>query len=228
MLQDLDPVRSGGLLLIDKPLGISSFDIIRKLRRQTSWQKIGHAGTLDPLATGLMLMLFGSACKKASQLSGLDKWYEAEITLGANSATGDGEGPISAVSDRIPDLSAVNVACQQFVGTISQTPSQYSAIKIGGTEAYKLARAGKQVTMPSRQVTVYSIEIDNYAYPKLRIIAHVSSGTYIRTLAEDIGAGLAVGGYISALRRTRVGEYDIGQASQLAVVENQNLKFIEP
>ena len=205
-------VAPSGLLLIDKPAGITSFDIIRTLRRTTGVRKIGHAGTLDPAATGLMLMLFGSATKQASQLSGLEKTYVAEMTLGATSATGDREGELTMVSDRQPTQDEIEATLQRFVGEITQTPSQYSAIKVGGVRAYKLARAGKDVTMPPRQVTVYDIKLLEYSYPKVRFEAKVSSGTYIRTLAEDIGHNLNTGAYLSALRRTSVGAYRVDNA----------------
>ncbi len=213
-----------GLLLVDKPEGLSSFDIIRRLRQTTGFKKIGHAGTLDPLATGLMLMLFGPTCKKASEFSGLDKTYVAEITLGANSTTGDREGEKVVVSDAQPTREQIESVVKQFIGQITQTPSQYSAIKINGTEAYKLARAGKTVDMPSRQVVVHSITIDNYDYPIIQVTANVSSGTYIRSLAEDIGAVLGAGAYLSALRRTTIGAFDLDQAHQLDQVTRQTIE----
>jgi tRNA pseudouridine55 synthase len=218
----IEPV--SGLLLIDKPIGISSFDIIRALRRQTNIKKIGHAGTLDPLATGLMLLLFNKATKQAMSLTKADKTYEAEITLGKNSSTGDAEGELTEVSDRQPTRSEIDEVIKGFIGEITQTPSQYSAIKINGTEAYKLARAGKLVEMPSRQVTIHSLEIMSYDYPKLRIRTHVSSGTYIRSLAADLGVQLRVGGYLSSLRRTVVGDYNVTDAVQLADVTAENLE----
>lgn len=207
-----------GLLLVDKPLGITSFDVIRRLRRQTGVRKIGHAGTLDPLATGLMLVLFGGACKQAMSLTKLDKRYRAEITLGANSITGDGEGDKTVVSDHRPTKSEIETALEAFRGEITQTPSVYSAIKIDGQEAYKHARAGRSVEMPSRQVTVYELKLIAYDYPLVRLEAKVSSGTYIRSLAEDLGATLATGAYLSGLVRTEVGEYRLSDAASLETV----------
>lgn len=196
-----------GLLLLDKPYGITSFDVIRTLRRQTGVKKIGHAGTLDPMATGLMLMLFGRATKKAAHLSALDKTYVAEMTLGANSSTGDLEGELAQVSDRRPDQAAVGSALQSFIGKNLQVPSQYSAIKVNGVRAYKLARAGKTVVMPPRQVEIHSIKLLSYEYPVVRFEASVSSGTYIRSLAQDIGEKLGTGAHLSNLRRISVGPY---------------------
>lgn len=207
-----------GLLLIDKPKGITSFDIIRALRRQTGVRKIGHAGTLDPMATGLMLMLFGTTCKKATEFVGLDKTYEGQMTLGYISSTGDAEGALTGVSTRIPSDSEIEKAFASFVGEIRQTPSQYSAIKIGGVEAYKLARQGKKVHMPSRNIFIHRFELISYDYPHIVFRAHVSSGTYIRTLAEDVGEELKAGAYLSALRRTKVGDYTVEQSHQLADV----------
>jgi tRNA pseudouridine55 synthase len=204
-----------GLLLINKPTGISSFDVIRILRRTTGVRKIGHTGTLDPAASGLMLMLFGTACKKADQFSKLDKTYVAEVTLGANSTTGDREGELTRVSDRKPTLEEIEAAIKGFIGQITQTPSIYSAIKINGQEAYKLARKGQTPEMPSRQVTIHSIKVLSYEYPKLSLEVDCSSGTYIRTLAEDLGAKLDTGAYLSALERTGVGDYLIDQAIEL-------------
>jgi len=185
------------------------------LRRSTGVRKIGHAGTLDPLASGLMLILFGTACKQAERLTKLDKRYTAQITLGSNSSTGDGEGQMSTVSDRVPTKAEVEAALAHFTGEITQVPSAYSAIKINGKEAYKRARAGETVVMPSRVVTIHENVLIRYEYPVIEVESQVSSGTYIRTLAEDIGKMLATGGYLSGLIRTRVGEYKLADASHL-------------
>jgi tRNA pseudouridine55 synthase len=204
-----------GLLLVDKPVGISSFDVIRQLRRITHWRKIGHAGTLDPAASGLMLMLFGPACKQAQAYSKLDKRYRAEITLGKTSSTGDREGELTKVSDRVPTQAEVEAALAQLTGEIIQTPPAYSAIKIHGQEAYKRVRAGEVVDMPSRTVQVYENHLLAYAYPMVQLECRVSSGTYIRTLAADLGDLLQTGAYLSALKRTEVGEYSLVEAVQL-------------
>lgn len=204
-----------GLLLVNKPAGISSFDCIRRLRRTTGVKKIGHAGTLDPAATGLMLILFGSACKQASTFSKLDKTYVAQIELGKSSTTGDREGELIDVNDRVPSEDEIKRTLELFKGEIEQTPSKYSAIKIDGQEAYKRARRGEDVVMPSRKVTINSIELISYKYPYLEISTDVSSGTYIRSLAEDIGKELGTGAYLSALERTRVGEYDLKDSVDL-------------
>ena len=208
------------VLLIDKPAGMSSFGVVARVRRVLSERagrkvKVGHTGTLDPFATGLMIIVTGKECKNAGQYSKLDKIYEATINLGKSSSTGDPEGEITIVSDKQPDISEIQTAINQFVGEITQKPPIYSAIKINGQRAYKLARAGKTVDMPTRQVTVYSIEIIKYDYPELIIRTHVSSGTYIRTLAEDIGNVLGVGAYCSQLRRTKISKWGIYEAKTL-------------
>lgn len=204
-----------GLLLVNKPLGITSFDVIRQLRRSTGVRKIGHAGTLDPLATGLMLMLFGTACKKAELLTKLDKRYLAQIKLGEVSTTGDREGEITSVSHAAPTEEALLGALEAFTGPIRQVPSVYSAIKIDGKEAYKRARAGETVVIPGRDVTVYENKLLKYDYPAVSIDVKVSSGTYIRTLAQDIGEALGTGAYLTGLVRTEVGEYRLGDAVEL-------------
>lgn len=219
------PAVPSGLLLIDKPKGITSFDIIRQLRRQTSIRKIGHCGTLDPMATGLMLMVVGSATKQAMRLTKLDKAYEATIRLGATSTTQDAEGEISTLTvAAAPSGSDVRTVLRRYVGEITQTPSMYSAIKIDGQEAYKRARNGEAVVMPSRTVTVSNIELISYEYPDIVIRADVSSGTYIRSLAADIGAELVGGGYLTALRRTKVGAYQLSQAHSLDDISADTIK----
>jgi tRNA pseudouridine55 synthase len=204
-----------GLLLVDKPAGISSFDVIRHLRRTTGWKKIGHAGTLDPAATGLMLMLFGAACKQAASLTKLDKRYRAEVTLGQVSTTGDREGELTVVSDTVPSEAAVRLALEQMTGNITQVPPTYSAIKINGKEAYKRARAGEEVVMPARQVVVYEHRLLSYDYPRIDLEFKVSSGTYIRTLAADVGEKLGAGAYLSGLVRTEVGQWRLKEAVSL-------------
>lgn len=205
-----------GLLVINKPTGITSFDCIRKLRRTTGERKIGHTGTLDPMASGVMVLLFGSATKRAGDYSKLDKTYKAEVTLGATSSTGDAEGELSKVNDLVPTEAEISRALKSFEGQITQTPPVYSAIKIGGQEAYKRARRGEQVEMPQRQVMINSIKLTDYQYPVVKLEADVSSGTYIRTLAEDIGEVLGTGAHLSGLVRTRVGEFGLDTALDLS------------
>jgi tRNA pseudouridine55 synthase len=214
------------IILVDKPPGLSSFGVVARVRRQLSESaghkvKVGHCGTLDPFATGLLILLSGKFTRRAAEFSKLDKVYEASIFLGATSTTGDPEGeitPIVAKSLIKPSRAAIEKIFQKkFSGEITQTPPIYSAIKIGGERAYKLARQGQVPEMPPRTVTIYAIELLKYEYPRLEIRVHVSSGTYIRTLAEDIGRALGSGAYTTALRRIKIGKFDVAAAEPIEV-----------
>lgn len=210
-------MQEDSVLLIDKPSGMTSFGVVARVRRKLSQQlgkkaKVGHTGTLDPFATGLMIIVTGKECRNAGTYSKLDKVYEATIRLGQTSSTGDPEGEITEVSDVQPALDEVNEALTQFVGEIQQTPPIYSAIKINGKRAYKLAREGgtaDTIEMPVRTVTIFSLDLVEYTYPEIKIRVHVSSGTYIRTLAEDLGKVLGTGAYCTQLRRTKIADYSI-------------------
>lgn len=211
-----------GIVLIDKPIDWTSFDVVAKIRgilkKETGLKmpKVGHTGTLDPKATGLMIVVVGKYTKRAQEFSKMDKSYRAELILGATSSTDDSEGEITQKNDQIPSESDVEVALNKFVGDISQVPPAFSAIKIDGKRAYKLARDGKQVEIEPRKVTIYQISDIEYTYPKLSFEVSVSSGTYIRSIARDLGEELGVGAYLSGLRRTTVGKYDISQAIEVA------------
>jgi tRNA pseudouridine55 synthase len=211
-----------GMILVDKPAGITSFGVVARIRRQLSQQlgkkaKVGHTGTLDPFATGLMIIVTGKECRNAGNYSKLDKEYEATIQLGFNSTTGDPEGELTAVSTLVPTKDAVEAALTQFTGEITQRPPIFSAIKINGRRAYDLARKGEVVEMPERQVTVFALELLDYTYPAVKVRVHVSSGTYVRTLAEDIGKVLETGAYCSELRRTKVASYSVANAVTVEV-----------
>ncbi len=210
------------VLLIDKPAGITSFGVVARVRRRLSQElgkkaKVGHTGTLDPFATGLMIIVTGKECRNAGDYSKLDKVYEATIRLGETSSTGDPEGEITNTSEVEPTQDEVEAVLKPFIGEIKQRPPIYSAIKINGQRAYKLARKGETVEMPERTVTIYSLELLSYAYPDARIRVHVSSGTYIRTLAEDIGKVLGTGAYCSELRRTKIADWSVDDAESIAV-----------
>lgn len=205
------------VLLIDKPKEWTSFDVVGKVRsglRQQTGQKIkvGHAGTLDPLATGLLIVLVGKATKQQDSFMKQDKVYEVVMKLGQTSTTADEEGEKTTISDRQPELPEVQEAIARFIGDISQIPPDYSAIKVNGQRAYKLARAGKEVKIEPRNVTIYAIEQMEYEYPNIRFTTKVSSGTYIRSLVTDIGEALGTGAYMTDLRRTKIGKYDIQAA----------------
>ena|SRR5579864_5567234 len=224
-----------GILLVDKPEGWTSHDVVAKVRstlrqqvdskhlKATNYKlqtpKVGHTGTLDPAATGLLILVLGSYTKRAGEFSKLDKVYEAELTLGAVSSTGDKEGEITktgasgkGIGVSKPKIQEIEKVLRQFKGKIQQTPHVYSAIKIQGKKAYEMARKGQEVKLEPRQVTIYEITDVNYDYPKLKFTAKVSSGTYIRSLAEDIGESLGTGAYLSNLRRTEVGEFKVQNA----------------
>jgi tRNA pseudouridine55 synthase len=223
-----------GILLIDKPKGWTSHDVVAKVRnvlRTASPKsqvpspkiKVGHTGTLDPLATGLLVLVVGSYTKRASEFSKLDKTYEVGMKLGATSTTGDAEGTIQVTSMQVPSNKKVEAVIKQFVGEIAQAPPAYSAIKVGGQRAYKLARAGKEVQLEPRKVKIYEITDIEYAYPDIKFTAKVSSGTYIRSLVEDIGKKLGTGAYMTELNRTEVGLYKVKNA----VASNLNYELIK-
>ncbi len=213
-----------GIILIDKPAGMSSFGVVARVRRQLSQHyghkmKVGHTGTLDPFATGLMILVVGKECKNAQNYSKLDKTYEATIVLGKTSSTGDPEGEIVTASNKKVVQADVEKALEQFTGEITQTPPAFSAIKVDGQRAYKLARAGKQVDIPPRNVTIYSLQLLSYEYPILKIRTSVSSGTYIRTLAQDIGEALGAGAYCSELRRMSIDKHSVIDSATSFIIE---------
>ncbi len=208
------------IILVDKPAGISSFGVVAKVRgflrnRFGHKVKVGHTGTLDPFATGLLILLSGKMTKKSNEFLKFDKEYIADLKLGFKSSTGDPEGKIEKVNDRIPDAEEIDRILHTFIGEIEQTPPKYSAIKINGQRAYKLARKGVDFEMPVRKVKIYNMDVLEYEYPRLMIRCQVSSGTYIRTLAEDIGMKLGVGAYLTVLRRIKIGEYSVEKAKTL-------------
>ena len=244
------PDTEDAIILIDKPAGISSFGVVAKVRGALKQKfghkvKVGHTGTLDPFATGLLILLTGKMTKHSDEFLKKDKVYTAALKLGYTSTTGDPEGEIreypnaEAPEDTLsrsifgdgPNTERpspitmgarersekdVSLVLNRFIGTIEQTPPRFSAIKINGERAYKLARQGEDFELPSRKVEIYSIDILNYNYPELTLRVHCSSGTYIRTLAEDIGAKLGTGAYLTALRREKIADYRIQDALQLS------------
>lgn len=209
------------ILLVDKPTGMTSFGVVARVRRRLSEEagfkvKVGHTGTLDPFATGLMILVVGKGTKRAGEFSGMDKEYEAKVRLGAVSTTGDPEGEIENRDEKCGfDKKRLGETIASLVGEIEQTPPVFSAIKVGGVRAYKLARKGKEVKMPKRRVMIYELAVLDFAWPDLVLRAKVSSGTYIRSLAQDIGEKLGCGGYVVELRRTKVGEYSVEDAVKL-------------
>lgn len=210
-----------GILLVDKPATWTSFDVVNYVRRIVANHegkkpkncKVGHTGTLDPLATGLLVILVGKDyTRRATDLSKQDKVYDVTMRLGQTSTTGDEEGEKVPGTNDMPSEQAIVDALQAFTGDIMQTPPIYSAIKIDGQRAYKLAREGKAVTLEARPATVHSNTFVSYDYPLVRFTSHVSSGTYIRSLVEDLGTKLGTGAYMSGLRRTAIADFDVTNA----------------
>jgi tRNA pseudouridine55 synthase len=215
------------LILIDKEPGWTSFDVVSKIRstispkkskKRKSRIKVGHAGTLDPFATGLLIILIGQVTKNQEGFMKLNKEYYATLKLGHVSNTGDPEGEIRQIPEneyKRPTKEQILGAVKKFHGKIMQAPPAFSAIKIQGERAYTLARAGKEVNIKPRMVTVYTLKVIDYKWPLLKIKTEVSSGTYIRTLAEDLGKELNCGAYLTSLKRTKIGDYDIAKAEKV-------------
>ena len=206
----------GKMLLLDKPLHWTSFDVVRKLRGMLQIKKIGHAGTLDPLATGLLIVCTGKFTKKINEYMAKEKEYTGHITLGAvtptfdlESAPGDFKEYASLTKENILEIT------EKFTGDIEQLPPVYSAIKKDGVALYELARKGVEVKLEPRKVTIHSFEITSIDLPVVGFKVICSTGTYIRSLANDVGAALGCGGYLSSLRRTRIGEFDVENAIDL-------------
>lgn len=215
-----------GFLLIDKPEGITSHDVVDRLRRITGIRRIGHAGTLDPFATGLLLVGVGrGATKRLSEVMGKDKTYEAVATLGATSATQDRTGtvtPSPAPPAGWPSETAVREAMARFLGPQKQVPPMYSAKKVAGRKLYELAREGKEIERKPADVTIHAFDLVRYAPPSLSFRVRCSSGTYVRTLAHDLGHALGVGAYLASLRRTSIGDFLVENAAKLEAVTPQD------
>jgi len=222
----LDPMMdSEGILSIDKPAGMTSHDVVQRIRRLSGLRRVGHAGTLDPLATGVLLLCLGRATRLAEYLMHLDKEYEATVRLGQTTDTYDSEGSIvteKSYAHVTPDL--LSETLPQFQGDIQQKPPMYSAVKKGGQPLYKLARRGLEVERSYRTVTVYTLELLSYESPELRLRISCSSGTYIRSLAHDLGESLGCGGHVAALRRKSVGAFTDGDAIPLETLDSGNLR----
>lgn len=197
-----------GVLVVDKPVGPSSARVCAMVRRLTGGAKVGHAGTLDPLASGVLVCCLGSATKRIPELMAGEKVYEAEIDLSAFTETDDLEGAREEVAiGQAPSRDEVERACAGFVGRIMQAPPRFSAVKIGGERAYRMARAGDRVEPAARPVLVRGVEVAEYDWPRLSLGIVCGKGVYIRSLARDLGRALGTGGHLTALRRTRVGTY---------------------
>lgn len=214
-----------GFLLIDKPAGITSHDVVDQLRRITGIRKIGHAGTLDPFATGLLVVGVGrSATKRLGELVGADKIYEAVMVLGATSDTQDKTGKITTKPDPLlpEDSAAIQGAMDLLIGETEQVPPMYSAKKVKGRKLYELARAGQEVEREPVKITVHELEVTEYEPPRVSFRVRCSSGTYVRTLAHDLGQTLSTGAYLESLHRHAVGQFQVENAQRAEELTPEN------
>lgn len=212
-----------GIFVINKSPGMTSHDVVAKIKRLSGIKKVGHAGTLDPLAEGVLVVGVGrESTKKLGEIVEKEKEYVANIKLGVESTTDDEEGEKTQNEvNGVPTISDVKKVIQKFVGEIKQLPPRFSAVKIEGMRAYKRARRGEDFPLPPRCVEIKKIEILEYSWPLLRLRVTTGAGVYIRSLARDIGKELGSGGYLTALKRTRVGEFTLSQAQK---IEEEEMK----
>jgi len=216
-------VQYDGILLCDKPFGMTSHRVIDVLRKTIGQKKIGHTGTLDPRATGLLLICLGRATKISQFLGDMDKAYDADITLGIRSSTFDSEGLINEESpDPVPELSRLEIEniLSEFKGIIKQKVPVFSAVKVGGQKLYKLARKGKEVDPPEKEIEIKDIELKDINLPIISCRVVCSKGTYIRSLANDIGEKIGCGAYLSKLSRTRIGPFELKDALSLTEIKH--------
>ncbi|MCS7010151.1 MAG: tRNA pseudouridine(55) synthase TruB [Anaerolineales bacterium] len=206
-----------GVLVVDKPVGLTSHDVVEMIRKGTNIRRAGHTGTLDPRASGVLVILIGPAVRLSEFVSASDKRYQAIIRLGGSTDTYDADGRFITRSAIPADLTEqkFNEVLQRFVGEIEQTPPPFSAIKVGGRRAYDLARRGEDVELAPRKITVYHLEVLEWAPPEVVIDVHCSSGTYVRSLANDLGQALGCGAYLVGLRRTKSGRFSLRDAVPL-------------
>ncbi|MBB6478815.1 tRNA pseudouridine(55) synthase TruB [Spirochaeta isovalerica] len=213
----------GGMILLDKPSGITSFNALNSIKRKLDTRKVGHTGTLDKFASGLIVALSGKMTKLVPEFTGLDKEYEALIRFGAETETLDPEGDVIYEAE-VPEINEITKAIQQFSGKIKQTPPAYSAVHINGKRAYERVRSGEEVIMPERDVEIYRLNILSWESPFLRISVHCSKGTYIRSLARDLGIAAGSRAYLTELKRISVGPFRLDSATEAdAFDEKENL-----
>lgn len=212
-------MKSFGIMVVDKPVGPTSHQIVSMVRRGTGIRKVGHAGTLDPRASGVLVLCLGAATRLSEYLSTSSKCYEAVIRFGVSTETYDAEGRITRETNTTPTLKELEAVLDEFRGDIKQIPPPYSAIKVKGKKAYELARAGKKIDLEPRDVTIYELKILSYEKPDLSVSIECSAGTYIRSLAHDIGEKLSTGAHLAELRRTKAGPFTIDDAEPLPKLE---------
>ena len=229
-----EEIKEGGAFLIDKDLDWTSFDVVNKLRFQlknfvgVKKFKVGHAGTLDPRATGLLIVCFGKATKQITGLQNLGKEYTGSIYLGATTPTYDTESDVDQTFDTEHiDDDLVGRTIPQFIGEIEQVPPIFSALKKNGVAMYKRARAGEQIKMDPRKVTIHSFDVEPLELPLLKFKVSCSKGTYIRSLAYDFGKAMNSGGYLSSLRRTKIGSYDVSDSMKVTEVVDKIQSHIQ-
>jgi tRNA pseudouridine55 synthase len=207
--QDIKNAISGALV-VDKPVGMTSHDVVQAIRNGTGLRRAGHTGTLDPRASGVLVILVGPAVRLSEYVSASDKRYQAIIRLGGSTDTFDAEGLVTPTKDPVNVTEAqFEEALQTFVGEIEQTPPPYSAVKVQGRKAYEMAREGEEVELAPRKITVHHLEVLEWAPPEVVIDVHCSSGTYVRSLANDLGVMLGCGAYLVGLRRTKSGRFSL-------------------
>ncbi len=205
-----------GFLLIDKPAGITSHDVVNRVRRLFGLKRVGHGGTLDPLATGLLILMLGPYTRKAADFLGADKTYLATLSLGITTDTEDAQGKVLQTREaEFFSPGRIEEICGQFVGDIEQRVPAYSAVRIGGRRSYELARSGKPIPSRSRRVSVHELKVLAYRHPEVDLKVACSKGTYVRTLCADIGESLGCGAHMKSLRRIRIGAVTIDRAVKL-------------
>ena len=208
-----------GLIIVDKPVGPTSHSVVHIVRQGTGVRKVGHAGTLDPRASGVLVLCLGAATRLSEYLSSGTKRYEAVVRFGRSTDTYDADGQVVRETGRSPDLEDIQAVLPDFKGELDQVPPAFSAIKLKGKKAYQLARAGKDVDLEPRQVTIFTIEPTAYEAPDLTLDISCSAGTYVRSLANDLGERLSTGAHLAALRRTQAGSFKLSQAVTLDVLQ---------
>ena len=218
----LPECKACGVLPVDKPATWTSFDVVNFVRSRFNVPKVGHCGTLDPAATGLLLLVLGRFTTLSGKLSGVDKEYTGTLTLGVETDSGDLDGKVIRRAEVLPEAGAVREAAASFLGRSMQLPPMYSAVKVGGKKLYELARQGVEIEREAREIEISKLEITRLELPDVDFTVSCSIGTYIRTLATDIGAKLGCGAVLSALRRTRCGKFSIDDAVSLDELKNMD------
>lgn len=226
-------MKAFGFIIVDKPVGPTSHNIVTIVRHGTGVRKVGHAGTLDPRASGVLVLCLGPATRLSEYLSTSSKRYEAVVRFGTATRTYDAEGPVVRQTEAVPTLEEIQAVLPEFRGEIEQVPPPFSAIKVRGKKAYELARAGQEVRLEPRLVTIHLLGILEYRPPDLLLDIECTAGTYIRSLAHDLGARVSTGAYLASLRRTRAGPFSLEDAVPLPKLEvgfltNKWKRYLQP